>query len=155
MSWITDNIQPEIVEYLFNLKITLPNRIGVFQRDIVPDIEVDFELLEEQLQQTPQMICFFNMLLAEQTSKVKQIERRAKAMRGKVAKTILAQDKDIRRTDISDIVNADESIIRIDWQAIKEQEIQDKLEATVDALTKKFEALRSLSGFKKGELKRE
>jgi uncharacterized coiled-coil protein SlyX len=153
MSWLNDNIQPEVIDYLFNLKITLPERVGVFQRDIQADTDVDYEMLEEQLAHAPQMICFFNLLLAEQTAKVKILERKAKALRGKLGATTLYDAKvnrvEARRADITDIGNSDPAVIRVETEVILESKIQDKLEATVDACVKKFEALRSLAGFKK------
>jgi len=153
MNWAKDNIQPEVIDYLYNLRINLPERVGVFQRDIQPDIEIDYEMLEEQLQATPQMICFFNLLLAEQVAKVKMLERKAKAIRGKLIGSTLNDARvngiETRRMDMQDIANADPVVIQVEAEAIQQGKIQDKLEATADALVKKFEALRSLAGFKK------
>jgi hypothetical protein len=152
---VKDNIQPEVIEYLFNLKITLPDRVGVFQRDIQADTDIDYEMLEEQLAHTPQMLCFFNMLLAEQVSKVKMLERKAKTIRGKIISATLSDAKvsgvEIRRMDMQDITNADPAVIQIDAEAIQQGKIQDKLEAVVDAIREKGNALRSLAGFKREE----
>ena len=52
MNWIEKNIPEDVADYLFNIRITsLPARIGVYQRNVRPDVIVDFDLLEEQLEE--------------------------------------------------------------------------------------------------------
>ena len=156
MSWVKDNItQPEIVEYLFNIRVNLPDRMGVFQHDIGPDIEINYDMLEEQLRDTPQIFCFFSMLVAEQTEKVKLLERKSKTIRGKIISKALTEAQalktELRRLDLQDITNADPVVIQIDAEVIHENRILEKLQATVETLIKKMDSLRSLSGFKREE----
>jgi hypothetical protein len=157
MGWIKDNVQAEIADYLFNIKVSLPDRVGTYQRDIVPDLEIDFDQLEEQLTETPEMICFFDMLLAEQKAKVAALEQRLFLVRGQVTEKILNEwkniDREIRRSDLKDLVVGDDEVVNIQAQLIVETKKEDKLKAVFNGLLKKSEHLRSLAGFKREERK--
>lgn len=154
--WIDENIEPDIANYLFNIRVTLPlKNESTFQRNVIPDLKIDFDMLEEQLTQTPEMIAFWNMILAEQKARVEAIERRIKTVRGQVWESIIKdsrdRDVDIRSTDIKEIINTDQSIMNLEIESIRERKKEDKIKAVADALVKKFDALRSLSGFKREE----
>ena len=156
MSWLTENIDEAIAQYLFNVKVdNLPT--GSYQRNIVPDIDINFDLLEQQLRETPEMIAFFNMLLVEQHMKVEITQRRIKAMRGKIIERMLndarQQNVELRTTEMKEIINADKVLIKLDAQLIHDQHCEDKLKVTVETLMRKFDALRSLAGFKKEEMR--
>lgn len=155
MDWISSNIDPEIVEYLFHIKVRLPDKIGIYQRDVVPDLVVDFDRLEEQLQETPQMIAFWNMLLAEQKTIVVTLERKIKTIRGQIVENMLEKSHmekvDIRSNDLKEIINKDKQLLEIEARLILNQKIEDRVETVVDALCKKLDSLRSLAGFKKIE----
>ena len=154
MSWIEKNVDPDIANYLFTLRMKLLNE-QVFQKNVVPDLDVDFEMLEEQLQDTPQMIAFWNQILAEQSCLVEILDRRIKTKRGQIWEKVIgdaqARSVDIRSTDIKEIINTDQSIQSLEVELIKEHRKEAKVKAVVDGLIKKFDALRSLSGFKREE----
>ncbi len=155
-SWITNNIAPEISGYLFNIKITsLPARVGVFQRDSAPDLEIDYDLLEQQLEETPQIIAFYDMLLAEQKAVVAMLEREEEVLRGTIAEAILknARDNDyeVRRSDLENLVEADDQLILLASKKILAIRTENKLKAVVNGLNAKVDNLRSLAGFKKQE----
>ena len=156
-NWIEKNIEPDIANHLFNMRLTLVNK-QVYQRNVVPDLSVDFEMLEQQLEETPQMIAFWNQVLADQTCIVEAMDRSIKTKRGQIwEKTISeAQSRslDVRTTDIKEIVNADKSISALELELIREHRKEAKIKAVVDGLIKKFDALRSLSGFKRAEQSR-
>ena len=155
MNWIRENIDPKIVEYLFLIKIdNIPN-YGGYQRDTAEDLSIDFELLEQQLQDTPQMIAFWNALFAEQKIKVEVIERQIKILRGKIVKKILDDSRisgvEMRSTELREVINADEELIKLDATLLKARRSEERLKNVVESLIRKFDALRSLSGFKKSE----
>lgn len=154
MSWVSENIAQDVADYLFNIKVSLPNRT-VLARDIRPDILIDFDALEEQLETTPEMICFWNMLMAEQKAKCATLERQAIIVRSTIADRILkdAKEKNIelRRSDIKDIVEADEDIANIEAQTILEDKKHEKIKAVVESLQCKSRHLQSLAGFKREE----
>ena len=156
MGWINDNVNLDVANFLFNIKITcLPDRIGVFQRDVRPDVTIDFEFLEEQLAQTPEMICFWDMLLAEQKAKVASLESRKDFIRGEITDRILTDCRDkkieVRRADIEDLIKQDQDYVDHTVKLIQETRVENKLRAVISALQRKSDHLRSLSGFKKEE----
>ncbi len=154
MGWIKDNIDKTVADYLFNVKVVLPSCTAI-QRDIAPDIEINFELLEQQLQETPEMIAFWSMVLAEQEAKVEVCERRIKTTRGQIADAILKEARqngyDIRSNDLKEIINQDKSLIEQEDSLIKSTRVRNRIKVVVESLNRKFDALRSLSGFKRLE----
>lgn len=155
-SWVTNNIAPEIAGYLFEIKITsLPARIGVFKRDSAPDLEIDFDLLEQQLEEAPQVVVFYDMLLAEQKAVVATLEREEEVLRGTIAEAILKKARDnnydVRRADLEDLLEADDQLILLASKKILATKTENKLKAVVNGLNAKIDNLRSLAGFKKQE----
>jgi hypothetical protein len=153
MSWLKDNVDPKLVEYLFRIRITdIPN-IGVYQHNVADDLALDFEQLELQLEQVPEQIAFWNMLHAEQKSKVEILDRRIKTIRGQVTERLLKEARDskieLRSNDLKEILNCDKGVLELDAQLLAQKKVLDKLDVVVDGFIRKFDALRSLAGFKK------
>lgn len=159
MSWIKDNISPEIADYLFNIKVILPDRVGVYQKNLKADLMVDFDNLEEELQTSSEMICFFDLLLAEQKSVVAHLEHKIRLTRGTITDSIAEKwknlNKEIRSTDLKQIIESDEDIIKLQARINKEILVEDKLKAVINGLKIKNDNARSLAGFKKEENKRQ
>jgi len=153
-SWIKKNISVEIADYLFNIRMNLPDR-GLFQRDARLDLSIDFDSLEKQLEEAPEMLAFWDLLLSEQTYKVAVLERRSEQIRGDVVNTLITDKKmanaSIRRSDIDDILNVDEEVLIIDTSILREKRVEARIKSVVKALQSKCEILRSLAGFKKQE----
>ena len=156
MSWIKDNINKEVADYLFNIRLDcLPERIGVYQRDVRPDLSINWEMMEEELENTPQMLAFWDQLLAEQKSKVALLKCKKEITRGFVRRTMLEEARDnkivLRTEDLKDILNADKDMVKLDKEIIVETRKEDKVRSVVFAIRMKSEHLRSLAGFKKEE----
>jgi hypothetical protein len=155
MGWIRDQVDQKIADYLFNIKINLPERVGIYQRNIIPDLEIDFENLEVQLAECQEQICFFDMLLAEQKAVVALLEQHLRQEKGRITETLVSGAKDIkveiRRTDIKDIIENDASVVDKQAKIIIETRNEDKLKAVLNGLQKKSDHLRSLAGFKRDE----
>jgi hypothetical protein len=156
MNWIAKNVEPELAEYLFNIKLTLPQRIGLVQRDVRADLVIDFDLLEGQLSDTPEMLAFFDMLLAEQVAKVATMKRRVKRTRGLTLEALLessrmAHGREMRRADCEDLVESDDQVVKTEAELILEQLKEDRIKSVVEAIKMKSEHLRSLAGFKRQE----
>lgn len=156
MSWINKNINKDVADYLFNIKLDcLPDRIGVYQRDVRPDLTIDFEMLEEQLQETPEMLAFWDQLLAEQKAKVASLLRKKEITRGFVVRKMLEEANDagvrLRSEDLKNILYADKSLVKLEREIIEESRKEDKVRAVVRTIQMKSEHLRSLSGFKREE----
>jgi hypothetical protein len=158
MGWIDKNINKDVADYLFNIKLNcMPKRIGMFQRDLRPDVTIDFDNLEEELEQTPEMFAFWSQLFAEQKAKVAKLIRQREITRGYVRSTMLKEAREqgttLRAEDLKEIINSDKYLVEIDKEIIIEKRKEDKVRAVVDALRLKSEHLRSLSGFKREEKK--
>lgn len=158
MGWIDSNINKDIADYLFNIKLTcMPQRIGMFQRDLRPDVQINFDNLEEELEQTPEMFAFWSQLLAEQKAKVAKLTRQKEITRGYVRSRMLEEARQrgtsLRAEDLKEIINSDKALVELDKEIIIERRKEDKVKSVVDALRLKSEHLRSLSGFKREEKK--
>jgi stalled ribosome alternative rescue factor ArfA len=155
MGWLTNNIDPALVEYLFEIKIEKLKNIGSYQRNFAKDIEINFDLLEEQLQETPEMIAFWDMLLAEMKMRVETISHAIRVQRGKITARIIneaqAKQLEVKSTELKELINADPEMIRLELRLISAKRAEEKLKVVVEAATRKFDALRSLSGFKRVE----
>ena len=150
------NINSDVAQYLFNIRLDcLPKRIGVYQRDVRPDLVINFELLEEQLQETPEMLAFWDQLLAEQKALVAGLLVKKSIMRGYITKRMLKNAQDagvrLRTTDMKDVINADPDLVKLEREIITESRKEDKVRSVVKTIQVKAEHLRSLAGFKREE----
>ena len=160
MSWVKKNITVEVADYLFNIKVSsLPDRIGVFQKDVKDDLAIDYDTLEDQMMEMPEVIAFWDMILASQKAKVASIETSMESLKGQIVRRLVEQGRqekvDIRRSDLDDMVNADEEMMAKKASFIMESRNEDKLKAVVNGLRIKADMLRSLAGFKREEKKEE
>ena len=156
MGWIENNINKDISDYLFNIRLEcLPNNIGVYQRDVRPDLNIDYDQLELQLVDIPAMLAFWDMLLAEQKNKRAKLEKKKEIIRGFITASMLKEADDnkvkMRREDIKDVICADDSIVEVESQILTELKKEEKIRVIVRAIQIKAENLRSLSGFKRIE----
>lgn len=154
--WFTTaKIPNEVVEFLLMVKISLPEPHGVFQRDTRDDLSFDYEMLEEELQQTPAMMAFYNALAAEQKAKISVIQRKIANTKGAITERILKDFGDrgikIRREDLKDIIESDDSMNNLHAKLILETLRLDKVRAVAESISAKNENLRSLAGFKREE----
>ena len=154
MGWVDKNIDDNIANWLFNIKIQLPDR-SLFQRDVRPDISVDYDALEEQLAEIPAVICFWDQLLAEQRFVISVLEAKKDAIRAEVASELFKESGDagvkMPAYILKDLVNNDERMIELMGKMIMEVRKENKLRAVVSSLQRKAESLRSLAGFKREE----
>lgn len=153
--WISKNVSPQIAEYLFNIKISLPGRHGLFQKDVRADLAIDFDDLEKQLENTPQMLAFFDLLLSEQKYKVATLKRKLTMKRASITQHINQTSRmsgnDLRRTDLVELVEVDGEIKNLENQVIIEEYVESRLIVVVKSIINRSEILRSLAGFKKQE----
>jgi hypothetical protein len=156
MSWSDKNVSEDVADYVFSIRLDcLPDRIGVFQKDIRPDISIDYDNLEQELQENIEKFVFWDLLLADQKTKVAALLRKKDIIRGKIVRRILddAVDKEVnvRSSDMRYIINADPDLIDVEAEIIKEQRKEDRVRTVVNGLKMKSEHLRSLAGFKREE----
>lgn len=154
MSWVDKNINSDIANWLFNIRIHVPNR-SLFQRDVRPDISIDYDNIEEQLIEISEIICFWDQLLAEQKSVIATLGARMDAVKAEITTELyIKSDKASVKPPayiLKDLVNNDDRMIELSGRLIIESKRENKLKAVVSALQRKADSLRSLAGFKREE----
>lgn len=153
MGWYGDNVPEDIAKQIITLRF--PVQDGMVERDFRPDVEIDYDDLVKQLEETPAIFSFWANLLAEVRKQVAVIERKITRRKGEVTRTLLeeARSKDVklRRDDVEDLIEADEQLNKFEAELIMVNRHASKLFAITDALKMKSEHLRSLAGFKRQE----
>lgn len=152
--WISENIPADIQSGLFQFRVKLTNGNTV-KVDLRTTIDVDYELLEEELQTTPQHYVWWSSLYSEAKAMVAVVERAIKVRRGVIIEAIQEEMKregvKLPEKVFQSIVDKDETIGKLEEQLIVAQRTAGKLWHMVKAIEMKSEHLRSLSGFKRQE----
>lgn len=154
MSWINDNIEESIAEYMMKLTIALPNKTTI-ERNFTADVDIDYESLVDQLAEIPSIYSFWSQILAECKKQVAVLDRLIAVKRGKLMRTLYEEGQKtgvkIRKEDIDDLIETDTELNELEVKKISAERQVSKLFAIVRALEMKAECMRSLSGFKKQE----
>ncbi len=160
--WISDNIPQELVEStLFRFKIKL-NSINpetkknrVIEVDILPDLDLDYDLLEEQIQELPAQYAFWSAAYSECRNMVAVAERAVKYRRAQAIRAVQedARDNKVKFTaeQVKHLIEADEALVKADQKLQEFQMKAGKLFHMLEALKMKAELSRSLAGFKRQE----
>ena len=164
-TWIDANIPEELVtSTLFRFKITLqvpdptvddPKRKKQILVDILPDLDIDMEIIEEQMQDIPSQYAFWASVYSELRLAVAVAERKLKIRKGEAVDLII-KDMTANKTKISveqqkSIVELDKKLIDADLRLARAQMTTGKVWHMVKALEMKHEVCRSLIGLKKSE----
>ena len=64
-SWVKSNFDEDLAAAVFKLKVELPNG-KIVTRDFSVDLGIDYDMLEEQLAETPSIFAFLSSILSEQ-----------------------------------------------------------------------------------------
>jgi hypothetical protein len=162
-SWIEANIPEELVtSSLFRFKVTLQvpdpedkSKKKQITVDILPDLDIDMDILEEQMQDVPAQYAFWSAVYSELRLAVAIAERRLKRRRGEAINTI-QEEMVANKTRISVdqqklIMEMDKPLIEADLKLAQAQMLAGKVWHMVKALEMKHEVARSLIGLKKAE----
>lgn len=154
--WFNQNVPADIADALIKVEIKLPDN-KLIDRDFRPDVLIDYDRLEEQLQDLPGIYAFWSMVLAEQKAIVAKFERAVKRRRGKIVEAIRDACKEEGTSrppahEMKEIIEADDKLNELEAALIKSSKLSSKLYAIVGAIRMKSDHLRSLSGFKRYEL---
>jgi phage gp37-like protein len=153
--WIDKNVGEEVkTSTLFKFKVKIGER--VVEVDMTTDIEVDYDLIQDQLQETPSMFVYWAAIYSEMKSQCLALERAIKARRGKLIDEAIrgAQQAGVKLTDkaLTAIVEADEELNLLENRSIIANKHAGKLYFMIEAIRMKSDNLRSLSGFRRLEL---
>ena len=164
-AWIDANIPEELVtSSLFRFKVSLqipdpteddPTRKKQILVDILPDLEIDMDILEEQMQDVPSQYAFWSAVYSELRLAVAIAERNMKKRKGQainhIQEEMIANKTRISVEQQKMIVEMDVKLIDADLRLAKAQMLAGKIWHMVKALEMKHEVCRSLIGLKKAE----
>jgi hypothetical protein len=119
------------------------------------DLSVSYDEIEFELDQFPQVYLMWAMIYSEVREQVNILEKKIRRRRGTLTVEILGDqnNKGLRRGDIADIIECDDDLMKIEAEHIRLQKVAGKLYHTLEALKMKNDNIRSLSGFKKQEMR--
>jgi hypothetical protein len=156
-TWISEHLPDDIATALFRFSVRLPNNEQL-NVDLATTIDFDYETLEEDLVKTPHQYVFWSAVYSEAKSMVALIERAIKIRRGVITEAVLesAREAGVKLTEkvVLGVIEKDEKLVVLDRHLIKAQKTAGKLWHMTQALQMKFEAIRSLAGFKRQEQQR-
>jgi len=182
--WISEHVPRELVEstlFRFDVKLQVIEKFcckecGIEQQnggkcnecgeplkaknkralvDIVKDLDLDYDLLEEQMQELPSQYAFWSAVYSEARMQVALDERRFKATKGRVTEkaqqTARAEGLKFTNEQIKSVIEADPEVAKSDLRLQSSQMRCGKLFHMMEALKMKSELARSLAGFKRQE----
>lgn len=157
-TWLEEHVGLDLAKALFTVKVTLPGSRRVIERDFTTELNIDYDELEDQLQDMPSMYAFWSAVLANQKLNAAVAERTVKRRRGKIAEELNFGGKPedrgkLRASDIKEMIEADENLAELEAKWLQHERTVSLLFGIVRALEIKGDNLRSLAGFKRAEMK--
>ncbi len=152
-TWFEENVPAEIAESeVFRFTVAFPSgKTAKF--DLTQGIDIDYEMLEQHLEQTPAQFMYWGAMYSELRSKVTIIELQIKARRRAVANAIIEQfrNNQVRLTDkqFEKLLDGDERITKLEAELAATQKRVGKVLYMVEAIRMRSEHCRSLAGFKR------
>lgn len=141
----------DIKEAVCTIKIVLN---GETKKIIIKDdLTIDYESIEHEMEEFPNKFHLWSMVYSEIREQLAVVEKKIKKRKGILYEEINKKGgKNLRRSDISDIMEIDDMLNKLELQKIILDKQSQKLWYTLEALKMKNDNLRSLSGFRKQEL---
>lgn len=166
-SWIEANLPTELASstlFRFNVKLQateLDQETGRQKRrqievDILPDLDLDYAIVETQLEEMPAQYAFWASVYSEVRLGVAVAERKLKARKAEVTRLVTDEYKrEAGKAPAADVVKTIvEADVRLNEAEMAFQHAQmqaGKLYNMLEALKMKAELARSLLGLKKQE----
>jgi hypothetical protein len=160
-TWMQENLPPELVaSTLFRFKVKLQASTSIdgeerkeIEVNLLPDLDLDYEHLEDQMYQIPAVYSFWSAVYSEVRLAVAIAERKLKARRTEVTDLIVkeAAANKVRLTDatIKSLADGDKRLNEAELRFQHAQMQAGKLYNQLEALKMKAELARSLLGLKK------
>jgi hypothetical protein len=154
MSQIRKMYGDDVADAICKVGFTINNKKQIV--DFTPDLDIEYNILEDQLSEQPARFAFWSMILSEQKCVVDKLKLKLRIRRSSVfQKTIEAAraiDRKIPKYELDEIVENDKKIIELSLDLLKEEKTLSKMYGIVESMRIKSDNLRSLAGFKKQEL---
>jgi hypothetical protein len=150
------NLDEDIRNLLFKLRVKLPGGKNL-EHDFSGDFTPEYERLEEQLEETPQMLAFFGAVLSEQKHVCNVLELKIARRRAVVSENAREDatnnNMKIAKYVLDEIADGDDELLRLQTELLVGQRTLGKLYYFVDSIRMKTDNLRSLAGFKRQEMR--
>ena len=166
-TWIQENLPPELATstlFRFLVKLQATEYDAEQEKhvrktvevDIIPDLDVDMEILEHQMADLPSQYAFWSAVYSEVRLGVAVAERKLKARKAQVTKLVADEfRREVGKTPPADVlktvVEADPRLNEAEMNFQHAQMQAGKLYHMLEALKMKAELSRSLLGLKKQE----
>ena len=150
-NWYDQNVDSDVADAVIRLNIKLSNRAEI-NRDFRPDIHIDYDQLEKQLEEMPALYSFWSSVLSEQRAEVAKLERMVVVRRSVIARDLLEKSDGISKWKIDELVETDDKLNKLIGKTIIVKRTESKLFGIVKSMEMKSDSLRSLAGFKRQEL---
>jgi hypothetical protein len=165
--WVDENLPPELAaSTLFKFKVKLQatevNAAGQAVRkeievDILPDLDIDMAVIEEQMADLPATYAFWGTVSSEVRLGVAIAERKLKARRAEATQLVLDRfrqegQKQPSLETLKTLVDADPRLNEAELNYQQAQMKSGKLYHMLEALKMKAEMSRSLLALKKHEI---
>jgi hypothetical protein len=152
--WFSKNVPEDLATRIIKIRVNLGKEI--VEKDFRPDLHIDYETLEQDLEAIPQIFAYWAMVYSESKAEVAKLDRMVKRRRAMVMETILQEAKKNEMPKVSkdifkELIEKDEKLTAIELKLLLANRNMGKLWNIVEAMKIKAEALRSLAGFKRQE----
>ena len=153
--WYND-IPQEIRDTIWRVRTRLPG-VGDFEHNFQPDVDVDYDELEVQMEEIPSIFSYASGILADVKTMVSLKKLKLKRARASIVQQIYDDARrnnrnPPRQKDIDDLIESSEEVTKATAELIQAERVESKVFGMVQALRMKAEVLRSLAGFKRQEL---
>lgn len=144
------NIDDEdFIDYIINVDIDMDNRF--LSLNILIPLKIDYDNIEIDLENISMIYAFWASLYNKLKSIVSQKEVMLLHTKSKAATVLKKKLNLLKKTDIDYYINSLEYIRDKEIELIKIKEKLDLFKNFIKSIEMKFEALRSLAGFKRLE----
>lgn len=154
--WFETHIDEDLANAIVKVRVRMPND-RILERDLRPDLAIDYDLLEHQLTETPSIFVFWSSALAEQRRHSSSLERMIQRRRAKICESIIEDSKKekykVTQYMLEELVELDDDYLKLNAELVLAKRTESKLWAIVRAIEMKSDNLRTLAGFKKQEMK--
>jgi len=154
--WLQENVTDDLANLLFKIRVELPNE-NVVEKDIKPDVMIDYDILEEQLAETPAIFAFWSSIFSELKLEVarlnQQLIRRQAKIYDAVKREAQKNETKFAKYELEEIVELDDKIMELRGKLMIAERNVSKVYAIIESIKMKSEHLRSLAGFKKQEMR--
>ena len=153
--WFQEHVPADLAHSsLFQFKIRLQNGT-VININLVDDIDINFEILEEQHERIPAQYMYWAAVYSELRSSVSILELKMRQKRASIVRKTLEEfrEKNTKPTDkqTAAILDGDSDLIKMEAELAILQKNVGKVYHMVEAIKLKSEHSRSLAGFKRQE----